>query len=65
MVVVPHGRKPFAMTRTEITVADLDQYCRATRTFAITRGQMPMQPAWSIPIAFARRYTAWLSQVSG
>lgn len=64
LVVIPHGRKPFAMTRTEITVADLDQYCRATRTCAITRGQIPTQPARSIPIAFARRYAAWLSQVS-
>jgi len=65
LVVIPHGRKPFAMTRTEITVADLDQYCRATRTCAITRGQIPTQPARSIPIAFARRYATWLSQVSG
>ncbi|PTR34015.1 non-specific serine/threonine protein kinase [Luteibacter sp. OK325] len=64
LVVIPHGRKPFAMTRTEITVADLDQYCRATRTCAITRGQVPTQPARSIPVAFARRYAAWLSQVS-
>jgi non-specific serine/threonine protein kinase len=63
--VVARGRKPFAMTRTEITVADLDQYCRATRTCAITRGQVPSQPARSIPVAFARRYAAWLSQVSG
>jgi non-specific serine/threonine protein kinase len=65
LVVVPHGRKPFAMTRTEITVADLDQFCRATRTCAITRGQVPTQPARSISIEFARRYAAWLSQVSG
>lgn len=65
LVVIPHGRKPFAMTRTEITVADLDQYCRATRTCAITRGQVLTQPARSIPAAFARRYAAWLSQVSG
>lgn len=65
LVVVPHGRKPFAMTRTEITVADLDQFCRATRTCAITRGQVPTQPARSISVEFARRYAAWLSQVSG
>jgi non-specific serine/threonine protein kinase len=65
LVVVPHGRKPFAMTRTEITVADLDQFCRATRTCAVTRGQVPTQPARSISIEFARRYAAWLSQVSG
>ena len=65
LVVVPNGRKAFAMTRTEITVADLDQYCRATRTCAITRGQPLSQPARSIPVAFAQRYAAWLSQISG
>ncbi|WP_426285249.1 protein kinase domain-containing protein [Luteibacter sp. E-22] len=65
MVVVPFGRKPFAMTRTEITVGNLDQFCRATRTCAISRGIAAAEPARSIPLAFAQRYAAWLSQVSG
>lgn len=65
MVVIPNGRKPFAMMRTEATVANLDQFCRATRTCAINRGQNANDPARSIPVDFARRYAAWLTQISG
>ncbi|SKB43212.1 bifunctional serine/threonine-protein kinase/formylglycine-generating enzyme family protein [Luteibacter sp. 22Crub2.1] len=65
MVVVPRGRKPFAMMRTEVHIADLDQFCRATRTCAIKKDNPLTDPARSIDAAFARRYAAWLSQVSG
>lgn len=65
LVVVPRGRRPFAMTRTEIHIAELDQFCRATRTCAIKSGNAPTDPARSIDATFARRYAAWLSQVSG
>lgn len=65
MVVIPHGRKPFAMMRTEVTIGNLDQFCRATRTCAVSRGVGATEPARSIPVAFAQRYAAWLSQVSG
>ncbi|SEO84249.1 non-specific serine/threonine protein kinase [Luteibacter sp. UNC138MFCol5.1] len=65
MVVIPRSPKPFAMTRTEITIANLDQFCRATRTCAVSRGVAATEPARSIPVAFAQRYAAWLTQVSG
>lgn len=65
LVVVPRGRKPFAMMRTEVHIADLDQFCRATRTCAIKKDNALTDPARSIDAAFARRYAAWLSQVSG
>lgn len=65
MVVIPHGRTPFAMTRTEVSIGNLDQFCRATRTCAVSRGMAASEPARSIPVAFAQRYAAWLSQVSG
>lgn len=65
LVVVPFDRKPFAMTRTEITVGNLDQFCRATRTCAVSRGIAAGEPARSIPLAFVQRYATWLSQVSG
>jgi non-specific serine/threonine protein kinase len=65
MVVIPNGRKPFAMMRTEVTIANLDQFCRATRTCAVNRGQNANDPARSIPVAFARRYADWLTTVSG
>ncbi|MET0256635.1 MAG: bifunctional serine/threonine-protein kinase/formylglycine-generating enzyme family protein [Luteibacter sp.] len=65
LVVLPRGKHPFAMTRTEIHIAELDQFCRATRTCAIKPGNAPTDPARSIDAAFARRYAAWLSQVSG
>ncbi|SEM93338.1 non-specific serine/threonine protein kinase [Luteibacter sp. UNCMF331Sha3.1] len=65
LIVVPRSPKPFAMTRTEITVGNLDQYCRATRTCAVSRGIAPTEPARSVPVAFAQRYAAWLTQVSG
>ncbi|UPG84786.1 bifunctional serine/threonine-protein kinase/formylglycine-generating enzyme family protein [Luteibacter aegosomatis] len=65
MVVIPHGRKPFAMTRTTITVGNLDQFCKATRTCAVSKGFNASDPARSIPVDFARRYAAWLTQSSG
>lgn len=65
LVVLPRGKHPFAMTRTEIHIAELDQFCRATRTCAIKPGNAPSDPARSIDVGFARRYAAWLSQVSG
>ena len=65
LVVLPADPKPLAMTRTEITVADLDQYCRSTRACVMARGLASDEPARSITVALAQRYATWLSQVSG
>jgi predicted Ser/Thr protein kinase len=67
LVVIPAGgtiAAPFAIGRTEISNADYATYC--TRT---TRCQWPAEnpenPVTGISLEDARKYVAWLSQVTG
>jgi len=70
LVVVPGvgGGKPFALSRTEITVSEFNRFCSTT-------GQCSPRPAGdrlsatlpisNIPLAQAQAYAAWLSKASG
>jgi hypothetical protein len=67
LVVVPAGgpiTKPFAIGRTEVSVAEYALYC--TRSGRCTPPTGPgQQPITGISIADAERYTQWLTQVTG
>ncbi|HEY8508550.1 MAG TPA: SUMF1/EgtB/PvdO family nonheme iron enzyme, partial [Steroidobacteraceae bacterium] len=67
LVVIPAGgpiAKPFAIGRTEVSVAEYALYC--TRSGRCTPPTGPgQQPITNISIADAERYTQWLTQVTG
>ncbi|MEW9623765.1 protein kinase domain-containing protein [Rhodanobacter geophilus] len=70
LVVIPglDGGKPFAMSRTEITVGEFNRYCRATHACegapAGDRDASQL-PVSNISLAQARAYAQWLSSASG
>ena len=65
LVVVPaDASKAFAMSRTEITTHDFNQFCSATHQCAAKGGSGSL-PVDDIDLAQAKAYTAWLTQVTG
>ncbi|HEY0198069.1 MAG TPA: bifunctional serine/threonine-protein kinase/formylglycine-generating enzyme family protein [Rhodanobacter sp.] len=70
LVVVPGagGGKPFAMSRTEITVNEFNRFCSASKQCAVKTGDDPdfgTLPISNISLAQARAYANWLSGASG
>jgi non-specific serine/threonine protein kinase len=70
LVVVPglNGGKPYAMSRTEISVSDLNRYCVATHqcdAVAVPDADTGNAPARNITLSQARGYAIWLSRLSG
>ncbi|MDE2346418.1 MAG: SUMF1/EgtB/PvdO family nonheme iron enzyme, partial [Gammaproteobacteria bacterium] len=66
MVVVPAGggfKQPFAIGKYEISVGQINAYCRATGQCKPLNGENNM-PATDIPFTDARNYVAWLSKRS-
>ena len=65
LVVIPaDGGKPFAMSRSEITVHDFNQFCSASHQCAARDGSGNL-PVSDISLAQAKAYAAWLTQVTG
>jgi non-specific serine/threonine protein kinase len=65
LVVVPAGAgKAFAMSRSEITTHDFNQFCSATHQ-CTAKGGSGSLPVDDIDLAQAKAYTAWLTQVTG
>jgi non-specific serine/threonine protein kinase len=70
LVVVPGagGAKPFAMSRTEITVNEFNRFCATTKQCTAKTSDDPdagTLPVSSISLAQARAYATWLSSSSG
>jgi non-specific serine/threonine protein kinase len=70
LVVVPgiDGGKPYAMSRTEISVVDFNKYCSATKQCAATAvadRDFGNTPVSNISVAQAKAYAAWLGSGSG
>ncbi|BFI96596.1 MAG: hypothetical protein RSP_21060 [Rhodanobacter sp.] len=70
LVVVPGmgGGKPFAMSRTEITIGEFNRYCRTTHACSETSpGDRDAAglPISNITLAQAKAYAQWLSSASG
>ena len=70
LVVVPGigGGKPYAMSRTEITIGDFNRYCRATHACSETSPgdrDAASLPISNISLAQAKAYAQWLSTASG
>ncbi|MFK2879385.1 bifunctional serine/threonine-protein kinase/formylglycine-generating enzyme family protein [Rhodanobacter hydrolyticus] len=70
LVVVPGigGGKPYAMSRTEVTVGEFNRYCRATHACSETSPgdhDAASLPISNISLAQAKGYLQWLSSASG
>lgn len=69
LVVVPGvgGGPAYAMSRTEITVAEFNRYCSATKQCATKSGDRDSLalPVSNISLAQAKGYAAWLGQATG
>ena len=70
LVVVPGigGGKPYAMSRTEVTIGEFDRYCRATHACSeISPGDRDAAslPVSNISLAQAQGYLRWMSSASG
>ena len=67
LVVVPAGggiSQPFAMGKYEVSVADINNFCKATGQCQPLAGDADM-PATNFTFNEAKAYVAWLSQKSG
>jgi serine/threonine protein kinase len=67
LVVVPAGgdiAAPFAIGKYEVSVADVNAFCKASGECTALSGDNDM-PATSVSFATAKAYVAWLSQKSG
>jgi non-specific serine/threonine protein kinase len=65
LVVIPASAgKAFAMSRTEITTHDFNEFCSATHQ-CTAKGGSGNLPVDDIGLAQAKAYTAWLTQVTG
>ncbi len=66
LVVIPAagGGKPFAMSRTDVTVGEFDRFCAATHGCKGTGGSSNL-PVTNISLAQARAYASWLTKVTG
>ncbi|MDE1962908.1 MAG: protein kinase [Xanthomonadaceae bacterium] len=70
LVVIPAiaGGRPYAMSRTEISISEFNRFCSATGQCAPRPAGDRLtatQPVSNIPLSLARAYTAWLSKGSG
>lgn len=70
LVVVPGigGGKPYALSRTEVTIGDFNRYCRATHACSETSPgdrDAASLPISNISLAQAKAYAQWLSSASG
>ncbi|MGC1549688.1 MAG: bifunctional serine/threonine-protein kinase/formylglycine-generating enzyme family protein [Rhodanobacter sp.] len=70
LVVVPGigGGKPYAISRTEITVGEFNRFCSATGQCSASGGGDPdagSLPISNISLAQAKAYASWLSTSSG
>ncbi len=67
MVVVPAGSNiatPFAIGKYEVSVADYNAYCQASKACSVRGGDTSL-PITNIGIKDARAYSQWLTQTSG
>jgi tRNA A-37 threonylcarbamoyl transferase component Bud32 len=67
MVVVPgEGKlKPFAISQYEVSVEQMNEYCRNTRNCQVRNGANASLPVTNISFTQAREYARWLSNNSG
>jgi serine/threonine protein kinase len=69
LVVVPGiGGKPYAMSRTEVSVNEFNQFCRATgkcAAFSVDDPELGGAPVSRITIDQAKAYARWLSDLTG
>lgn len=67
MVVIPAGANisPFAIGQTEVTIEQINEFCRATKSCEPVNASDSQLPANNIPIAVANDYLKWLSAQSG
>lgn len=67
MVVIPGARnslRPFAIGKYEVTVKEINQYCRASRDCKAIKGVDQNLPVSNVSIKTAKGYIRWLSRSS-
>jgi hypothetical protein len=65
MVVVPAGglfKAPYAIGKYEVTVADFNRYCRATKACKVAPRKKSKLPVTGISLEQAENYARWLSK---
>lgn len=67
LVVIPRGKSlnAFAIGKYEVTVGEINRFCKKTEKCSIIKGKNNNLPATSISIKTAKEYTRWLSHKSG
>ena len=67
LVVVPSaGNMPaFAIGKYEVSVKEINQFCRATHTCTPIAGAADAMPATKITVETATEYVRWLSRITG
>ena len=63
LVVIPgnQGIKPFALGKYEVSVKELNEFCKSTETCKINSSNTNL-PVTDIPVSTAKKYLKWLSK---
>ncbi len=66
MVVIPAGRNmpAFAIGKYEISIKDLNKYCKQTGECPVIKDKNVNLPATNVPFATAKGYLKWLTKVT-
>ncbi len=67
LVVVPRGKtyKAFAIGKYEVTIGEINQFCKITTKCPVVTGVKEDMPAINISMRTVRQYVIWLSKKSG
>ena len=67
LVVVPRGKnfKPFAIGKYEVTIGEINRFCKKTASCPVIQAGSQNVPVTNIPINTAKAYMRWLSRKSG
>lgn len=67
LVVIPGNKKirTFAIGKYEVSVAELNKFCKKSSTCKVIKGQHGEMPVSAIDFKIARSYLKWLSRQSG
>ncbi len=67
LVVVPRSKelKEFAIGKYEVTIGELNRFCKKTEKCPVVNAVNLNIPATNIPVITAKEYVRWLSRLSG
>lgn len=67
LVVVPRGKnfKAFAIGKYEVTIGEINRFCKKTTSCSVVARVNESMPATNIPLSTTKLYLRWLSKNSG